>query len=196
MEGDRDGGGRNPRNVSELRANWNNWSEKDIEDYYEWTRNGDRDLSSNSPDHKAQRWQDYKNDSNNAGWGYDRWSGQYHTNMSNARRIEREEHYRGLLRDGYKPKRLDTPFGYRHLDLQERGTMKVYEVKTGKEYYTREGTSTRLPNELSIRKDAWLVNEYGYEITWILEKGASRPLLEALEEAGIKYIEGTPKMLD
>jgi hypothetical protein len=196
MEGDRDGGGRNPRNVSELRANWNNWSEKDIEDYYEWTRNGDRDLSSNSPDHKAQRWQDYKNDSNNAGWGYDRWSGQYHTNMSNARRTIREQYYKDMLQDGVTPDRIKTPFTYRHLDIQVGDTKKMYEVKTGKEYYTRESSSARLSNEERIKKDAYLVKVLKFDTTWILENGASKPLLKALDDAGIEYLIGIPKKLN
>lgn len=41
-------------------------------------------------------------------------------------------------------------------------------------------------NEMAIKKDAYLVKQ-GYQVEWVLEKGASKPLLNALERAGIKY---------
>ena len=116
--------------------------------------------------------------------------------MSNSAKVSREKDYMKMLQDGKKPKRVKTPFTYRHLDIQIGDTKKMYEVKTGKEYYTRESSKIKLSNEERIKKDAYLVKRKGYEITWILEKGASKPLLKALDDAGIKYIIGIPKKLD
>lgn len=177
-----------------LKEKWNDWTESEIEDYYKLTKNSkDRDMSSNSADHKAQRWQDYKD--RNGEWTYERWQKQYHTNMSNAKKIEREDFYKKLLGDGIKPKRIKTPFTYRDLDIQKPNTKKMYEVKTGKEYLSTAKSSTKLDNETRIKKDKFLVSQ-NYEITWILEQGGSQPLLEALKNAGIKYIIGKPSKLD
>lgn len=40
--------------------------------------------------------------------------------------------------------------------------------------------------KIDIKKDAWLVKEE-YTVEYILEKGASKNFLNALDKAGIKY---------
>jgi len=52
-------------------------------------------------------------------------------------------------------------------------------LKTGPVSLTRE-------NALAIQKDAWLVQK-GWKVEHILEQGASKPYLKALDEAGIDY---------
>ncbi|CAA6808558.1 MAG: Unknown protein [uncultured Sulfurovum sp.] len=192
---DENGESNEKKDASILKEKWNDWTEKEIEEYYQFTKDSKKNLSSNSPDHKSQRWQDYKNKPKSAGWDYDRWSKQYHTNMKNSSKTLREQYYRDMVQDGITPDRIKTPFTYRHLDIQIGDSKTMYEVKTGKEYYTKESSKVKLSNEERIKKDAWLIDN-GYDVTWILEKGASKPLLKALKDAGIEYIIGIPKKLD
>ena len=182
--------------LNKLRDNWENWSEKDIKLYYDKIKDKNLDLKANTPEHKAQRWEDYKKKKNTANLSYKDWFKKYDVGMANSAKTAREKYYMNMLQDGVKPKGLSTPYGKRYLDIRVGKTKKMYEVKTGKEYYSRETSKTKLPNETRIKKDEYLVQTLGYEITWILEKGASKPLLKALDDAGIKYIIGIPKKLD
>ncbi|WP_424409882.1 PAAR domain-containing protein [Pasteurella sp. PK-2025] len=137
-------------------------------------------LSPGSPEHKAKRWQDYKNKrSNTQKWSYDRWSKQYDTNMKNSKYgLEREKLYRERL--GGKSETLKTQVTYRQIDISKGRYLG--QLKTGKISLTKQA-------KLDIRKDSLLQKE-GYSVEYILEKGASKPFLKALEKNKIKYTIG------
>jgi RHS repeat-associated protein len=136
-------------------------------------------LRPNTAAHKAQRWADYQE--RGGSWKPDRWSNQYDVNMNNPKvGLGRERAYREAL--GAENRVLDTPFGHRQVDALVADRALAVQVKSGFESLTTTG---RHANTLAIQKDAWLVKR-GFEVEWVLEKGGSRPLLEALNNAGIK----------
>jgi hypothetical protein len=60
-------------------------------------------------------------------------------------------------------------------------------LKTGPEDLTTAASKLgSRSNEVAIKKDAYLVGK-GYQVEWILEKGGSQRLLDALTKAGIRY---------
>jgi hypothetical protein len=77
---------------------------------------------------------------------------------------------------------LDTPYGKRQIDNYVGEDRYLGQIKTGKENLTTTG---RLNNADAIKRDEWLVKQ-GYTVEWVLEKGGSKPLIEALQKAGIK----------
>lgn len=133
-----------------------------------------------SPEHKAKRWQDYKNKrSNTQKWSYERWSKQYDTNMRNSKYgLEREKLYREKF-DG-KSEILKTKITYRQIDISKG--IYLGQLKTGKVFLTKQA-------KLDIQKD-FLLQKKGYKVEYILEKGASQPFLKALEKHNIKYTIG------
>jgi len=143
--------------------------------------------------HKAQRWLDYLARVKEAGgtaWKYDRWSKQYDVNMRNpVEGLARQKEYADKL--GGASKTVNVPgLGNRQIDVVATGAdgKKIaVEIKTGYEYLSTTG-STR--NDLAVEKDKWLAAN-GYSVVWVLEEGASQPLKDALNAAGIKYIEGS-----
>ena len=74
---------------------------------------------------------------------------------------------------------LKTPLTNRQIDILKSEEMYAGQLKTGPVSLTKE-------NVLAIQKDAELVKE-GWQVEHILEKGASKPYLNALEKAGIDY---------
>lgn len=137
---------------------------------------GTQKLIPNTPEHKMARWERYQ--ARNGKWSYERWSKQYDTNMKNVSDgLGREKALRESM--GGENRVFRTPHGNRQIDIYIPDKKYAGQVKTGKESLTEK-------NRLAIEKDSWLVKERGFEVEWILEKGASKPLLEALEKAGIK----------
>lgn len=133
-------------------------------------------LTPGSAEHKAARWQEYQ--ARGGKWDYERWSKQYEVNMQNPRvGLAREQAYREAM--GGENVIVETPRTNRQIDIFKAEDDYMGQVKTGKEYLTRD-------NIEAIKKDATLV-EQGYKVEYILEKGASEPFLEALRDAGISY---------
>ena len=129
--------------------------------------------------HKAQRWLEYQESGRK--WKYPRWSKQYAVNMRNATKpLLREAQYRAALNG--QNRILRTPFGRRQVDVYIAAKRRLVQLKTGKESLT---TTRRGANTLAIQKDAWLVKQ-GWRVEWVLEKGGSAPLLEALKKANIR----------
>jgi hypothetical protein len=134
-------------------------------------------LTPGTSEHKVDRWQKYqdrggKND-------YARWSKQYDINMRNFKYgAEREEVYRKAM--GATEGTLKTPLTNRQIDILNQKDLYAGQLKTGRVSLTKE-------NIIAISKDAELVKR-GWAVEHILEKGASKPYLEALEKAGIDYV--------
>ncbi|MBK5006078.1 hypothetical protein [Pseudomonas sp. S32] len=138
-----------------------------------------RKLDPGSPEHKAGAWERYQ--SRGGKKDLDAWSKQYDTNMRNYQYgLAREAQYRKTLRA--QEGTLQTPITKRQIDILKEKEMYAGQLKTGKVSLTKE-------NQLAIQKDALLV-EQGWTVEHILEKGASKPYLEALEKAGIRYKTG------
>lgn len=133
-------------------------------------------LKPNTPEHKADRWERYKKRGGQK--DYDAWSKQYDTNMKNYKYgLKREADYRTAL--SAKEGTIKTPLTNRQIDILKADEMYAGQLKTGPVSLTKE-------NVLAIQKDAELVKR-GWDVEHILEKGASKPYLEALERAGIRY---------
>jgi hypothetical protein len=102
--------------------------------------------------------------------------------MQNAAHgLGREQAYREAM--GGQSKTLKTPFSNRQIDIYRPDEHYAGQLKTGKMSLTEQA-------KIDIQKDAWLVKE-GYNVEYILEKGASRNFLEALDKAGVKYTTGS-----
>ena len=131
-------------------------------------------LVPNTPEHKAARWTAYKK--RGGKWDYDRWSKQYDANMRNAEfGLKREKAYRE--RFGGNSETIKTKFTNRQIDISNGKYLG--QLKTGKVSLTKQA-------KIDIQKDAWLVKR-GYKVEYILEKGASKNFIDALEKAGIDY---------
>ncbi|MBF8670790.1 hypothetical protein IR012_14860 [Pseudomonas putida] len=127
-------------------------------------------------EHKADRWQKYQGRGGKK--DYNRWSKQYDTNMRNYKYgAAREAAYRNAM--GATEGTLKTPLTMRQIDILKKEEMYAGQLKTGPVSLTKD-------NLLAIAKDAELVKRT-WTVEHILEKGASKPYLEALEKAGIKY---------
>ena len=138
-----------------------------------------RELIPGTPEHKAQRWKDYQA-RDNASWSYERWSKQYDINMRNASYgLSRERKYREVF--GGESRVLKTDFTLRQIDIANGTSLK--QLKIGKVSLTKQA-------KIDIQKDDWLMDE-GYDVEYILEKGASKPFLNALDENNIPYTIGS-----
>ena len=134
-------------------------------------------LKAGTPEHKANRWERYQKRGGEK--DYEQWSKQYDVNMRNYKYgAEREAEYRKFM-DATEGT-LDTPFGKRQVDILKESEMYAGQLKTGPVSLTKE-------NILAIKKDAALVDR-GFQVEHILEQGASKPYLKALEDAGIDYV--------
>jgi hypothetical protein len=139
-----------------------------------------------SPEHKAQRWTDYqaRMKDNPKAWSKERWEKQYDTNMKNNKfGLSREADYRAQL--GGVSSTQKTPFTNRQIDIYQPDQDYMGQLKTGKVSLTKQAIE-------DIKKDAHFVKD-GINVEYILEKGASKPFLKALDDAGIKYTIG-PKI--
>lgn len=132
-------------------------------------------LVAGTAEHKAARWAAYEK--RGGKWSYERWSKQYDVNMKNATYgLEREQAYRDAL--GGVSKTVKTPLTNRQIDIFNESKDYMGQLKTGK-------LSLSEQVKLDILKDKTLVDK-GFDVEYILEKGASKPCLEALKEAGVK----------
>ncbi|WP_267965328.1 hypothetical protein, partial [Testudinibacter sp. TR-2022] len=141
-------------------------------------------LQAGTPEHKAQRWKQYEErmKDNPKKYSYERWSKQYDTNMKNVSYgLSREQAYRDQL--GGKSETVKTPHTNRQIDISKPDEMYAGQAKTGKVSLTEQA-------KIDIQKDASMVKD-GYKVEYILEKGASKNFIEALEKAGIDYHMGS-----
>ena len=133
-------------------------------------------LQPGSPEHKAARWEEYQ--ARGGKKDYAAWSKQYDTNMRNYKvGAEREATYRESM--GATEGTVKTPLTNRQIDVLKADEMYAGQVKSGPVSLTKE-------NILAIQKDAELVKQ-GWQVEHILEQGASKPYLKALDKAGISY---------
>ncbi|WP_198387373.1 hypothetical protein [Burkholderia ubonensis] len=131
-------------------------------------------LKPGTPEHKASRWEKYK--ARGGKKDYETWSKQYDTNMRNYQfGAERESAYREAM--DASEGTLKTPLTNRQIDILKADEMYAGQLKTGPVSLTKE-------NILAIQKDGELVKQ-GWQVEHILEQGASKPYLDALEKAGV-----------
>ncbi len=69
----------------------------------------------------------------------------------------------------------------RRLDIADEAALRGIEHKTGKQSLTQD-------NKWEVARDEILVQKGGWDITWVFEGTASKPLLAALKAAGIKHV--------
>lgn len=132
-------------------------------------------LKPGSIEHKADRWERYQRRGGEK--DYERWSKQYDANMRNYKYgLQRESEYRTSMKA--EEGTLKTPFSDRQIDILKTDEQYAGQLKTGPVSLTKE-------NALAIKKDGAL-SDLGWEVEHILEKGASKPYLKALEDANIK----------
>lgn len=135
-----------------------------------------RKLKAGTPEHKSDRWNQYQEREGKK--DYEAWSKQYDTNIRNYQYgLAREKAYRKAM--GASEGSLKTPATNRQIDILKEKNLYAGQLKTGRVSLTKE-------NQIAIKKDAFLVKD-GWEVEHILEKGASKPYLDALEKAGINY---------
>lgn len=142
---------------------------------------GEPKLIANTPEHKAARWAEYQatNAVNPKMWSEERWNKQYDTNMRNSSYgLSREREYATEM--GAISKTLKTPLTYRQIDMYVADERHCGQLKTGKMNLTKQAKLKDIP------KDAELVKA-GFSVEYILEKGASKSFLTALDEAGATY---------
>ncbi|UVE64722.1 hypothetical protein [Burkholderia pyrrocinia] len=131
-------------------------------------------LKPGTPEHKASRWERYK--ARGGKKDYEAWSKQYDTNMRNYQfGAARESAYREAM--DASEGTLKTPLTNRQIDILKADEMYAGQLKTGPVSLTKE-------NILAIQKDGELVKQ-GWQVEHILEQGASKPYLDALEKAGV-----------
>ncbi|MEZ4858744.1 MAG: DUF4157 domain-containing protein [Flavobacteriaceae bacterium] len=131
-----------------------------------------------SPEHKAQRWEDYKD--RGGEWSYERWEKQYEVNMKQAPKANAAmDAYHEKVGWGKREVTVKSKYGDRRLDIADIKTKKGIEHKTG--YQTANQS-----NLFEVKRDADLMKA-GWKIEWVFEGTASKPLLEALDKAKIPY---------
>lgn len=138
-------------------------------------------LRANTPEHKATRWAEYQaaNATNPKAWTQARWEKQYDVNMRNASGgLAREREYAKAM--NAESKTLKTPLTFRQIDMFIADEKYCGQLKTGKMSLNKQARLMDIP------KDAALVKR-GYEVGYILEKGASKPFLDALTRAGVAF---------
>ena len=146
---------------------------------------GEDDGSAGTPSHKAQRWADYQAQQGNAGWSYERWEKVYHSNLLQASKANAavDADHKKLLwgkREVTLKVKINDQITVRRLDIADLATQRGIEYKIG--YQTANEA-----NLWEVARDKLLVED-DWDITWVFRDTASAPLLEALDNAGIKYI--------
>lgn len=144
-------------------------------------------LTPGTPEHKEARWKEYKE--NGGEWGYDRWSSVYESNMKRAKTANQamDDYWQRIGGWGKREVTVDAGGKDRRLDIADVGRKKGIEHKTttkedGVGYFY---LSDEIKSELE--RDAFLVQNKGWEITWVFENAtASKPLLEELKKHGIQ----------
>ena len=141
---------------------------------------GRKELPPYTEEHKEARWAEYQRDHANDTKAYSqaRWNNSYETTRNNnIFGLGREREYAAAM--GAESRVLKTAFTFRQIDMYIEKTGYCGQLKTGP-LYLREKEKT------DLKKDADLVMK-GFEVEYILEKGASKPMLAAIEAAGGTY---------
>jgi hypothetical protein len=126
--------------------------------------------------HKADRWSEYQK--RGGAWTFERWSKTYEINMQQARKANvAVDAYHKQLGWGTREVTIDVEGMPRRLDIADRAAMRGIEYKTG--YQTFNAA-----NRWEIARDQ-VLTEQGWNIKWVFEGKASKPLLEALKDAKI-----------
>jgi hypothetical protein len=140
-------------------------------------------LAANTPDHKAERWLEYR--SRGGDWPYDRWSHNYQQNMRRAEHSHKlVKAHRARLGWG-ETQVVRTPFGpngpRRILDIAEEtvdpltGQRHLIRAVEHKEGYITMSDAIRA----EVRADKQLARD-GAAISWYIEGRASQGLRDAL----------------
>jgi len=138
---------------------------------------------SGSAAHKAKRWQEYQD--RHGDWSYERWSKTYDQNMvraTNAHKIADDYHVElgwGVREKTVKVTDSNGTVMNRRLDIVDVSNAKGVEVKSGNIYHDEA-------IRYEIARDRLLV-EADWDINWHFDGYASRPLLNALNDAGIPW---------
>jgi phage-related protein len=135
-----------------------------------------------SPEHRAARWEEYvQRTAPEKRWSRERWDKQYDVNMQQANRANKAvADYHETLGWGKREVTLDVEGVQRRLDIADVSSMRGIEHKTGDIYASQDIL-------WEVYRDQILVKE-GWDITWVFEGTASKPLQQALRDAGIKFI--------
>ncbi|MFV0383877.1 hypothetical protein [Paracoccus sp. (in: a-proteobacteria)] len=137
--------------------------------------------------HKANAWSEYAD--GGGSWGYERWSKTYEGNMSRAKDANKAaDNYMNKL-DGNWAKRevtvqveIDGQTYSRRLDIGPKDaalTQRGIEHKSGYQYLSKD-------NAWELERDAELV-KLGWDMEWVIDGTASKPLQEALKAANIRF---------
>jgi hypothetical protein len=133
-------------------------------------------------EHKSVRWQQYQERGGQL--SYEKWSAKYEVSIQQARKANAAvDAYHAKIGWGKREVTIEVEPGVtRRLDIADEAAKKGIEHKTGNQ---------SLNDELrwEIERDAKLV-KIGWDIEWRFDGAASKPLLAALENAGIRYSVG------
>jgi hypothetical protein len=131
-----------------------------------------------SAEHKAAAWKAYQE--RGGEWNQQRWSNVYEENMVRARAANKvADDYHATLGWGKREVSVDAGGQVRKLDIADEATKRGIEVKSGKTVLNKEIRS-------AIARDT-ILKKRGWDIRWHFAGTASKPLLEALDKAGIPY---------
>jgi hypothetical protein len=130
-------------------------------------------------EHKAARWKEYQESGRTL--DYENWIKRYEIAMQQARKANAAaDSYHKEIGWGKREVTVDlSDNARRRLDIADFETQRGIEYKTGEIYRSQEIRS-------EIERDAILVKK-GWDIEWVFEGTASKPLLNDLEKAGIRY---------
>lgn len=145
---------------------------------YEQGKGSKPKLKAGTPEHKAARWEKYKETHPDSKMTYEEWSNRYDANMKNARRgNSAADNYQKEIGWGKREVSIDVNGKTRKLDIADKAQKKGVEVK---DYEKRN-----VPFDKEIKNEAALDKELmkdGWDIEWIFKgKGPSKPLQEYLD---------------
>lgn len=141
------------------------------------------ELTPGTPEHKQARWEEYQSNPNSSKWDYQRWSNNYDANMVKAKQANRarDAHHQSI---GWGETEVTVKVEIngkeynRRLDIADVENTKAIEYKTGYQSRTEDVL-------WELERDKELVKR-GWNIEWVFEGKASKPLIEDLKKAGIK----------
>ena len=129
-------------------------------------------MSSWTAEHKEARWAEYQRDKAK---DQPAWDTTYETaRNNNVRGLKREREYAKSMNATSKV--LKTAYTLQQIDMYKEETKYCGQLKTGKISLTKQA-------KIDLRKDELLIAKQ-YQVEYILEKGASKPMLEALDRIG------------
>jgi len=185
--------GANKKNLSESFSNTRDgrkWldlkiPQKDLEALYDGFKNDPPfDMEAWTPQHKAERWAQYKEEKGNSGLDFKSWSNVYDGNIKKVGASTKGvDDYFTSVGWGRREVTLDINGQKRRLDIADESDLRGIEFKEyseGKVY-----ASEMIRKEVEL--DGLLVSTRGWEMEWVF-KGCepSGPLRKLLEDRGIK----------